>query len=314
MKTLLFHHGSLGDGVLIWPLLRAIGLVTWIGPTDQVQLAGRCLPNVEPRSEHHPDFDRLFVEGNPDLQDSAVSELLTTAECVISFISNGHDTWATNLRNLAPGTALHTAPTRPPDGVVAPVTDFIAAHLRDQGLVIKPIDPAPRDNPDGPILIHPGSGGPKKCWPPDSFRTLGEHLRDRGHQIIWILGPVEREQLGRAAARDLTAGFDRIEPADLAALGEQIGSAHLVVANDSGPAHLAAQQGVRTVCLFGPTDPSVWAPRGPQVMVIAPPRPAPMNWLRVERVLEAFEADGRGDGGTSPAPTDTIFSPNRKQT
>ena len=316
MKTVVFHHGSLGDGVLIWPLLRAIGPAVWIGPTDQVHLAGRCLEDLQPLSEHHPDFGRLFVEGNRGLQDPAVGKLLQEAERVISFISTGQDTWATNLRALAPGAALHTAPTRPPDGVVEPVTDFIAAHLRDQGLEIEPIDPAPRDNPGAPILLHPGSGGPNKCWPPDRFRALGEALRDRGRRLAWVLGPVEHERLGPTVSRNLTAGFERIDPADLGKLGDLLGAARLVLANDSGPAHLAAQQGVRTVCLFGPTDPAVWAPRGPQVTVVAPTGPRAMNWLAVEKVVEAVEsacgASPRAPG-TSPDRTDTIFSPKREQ-
>ena len=37
--------------------------------------------------------------------------------------------------------------------------------------------------------------------------------------------------------------------------------------NDSGITHLAAAVGTRVVAMFGPTDPAVWAPRGPNVEV-----------------------------------------------
>jgi len=42
----------------------------------------------------------------------------------------------------------------------------------------------------------------------------------------------------------------------------------LYVGNDSGVTHLAAAVGVPTVAIFGPTDPDVWAPRGPGVRVV----------------------------------------------
>jgi ADP-heptose:LPS heptosyltransferase len=41
--------------------------------------------------------------------------------------------------------------------------------------------------------------------------------------------------------------------------------------NDSGVTHLAAGMGVRTVALFGPTDPSVYRPLGRAVTVFRDP-------------------------------------------
>jgi heptosyltransferase-3 len=38
--------------------------------------------------------------------------------------------------------------------------------------------------------------------------------------------------------------------------------------NDSGPTHLAAALGLPTLALFGPTNPQIWSPRGPQVHII----------------------------------------------
>ena len=40
------------------------------------------------------------------------------------------------------------------------------------------------------------------------------------------------------------------------------------VGNDAGMTHLAAALGVPTVALFGPTNPTVWQPLGPQVRVL----------------------------------------------
>jgi ADP-heptose:LPS heptosyltransferase len=56
--------------------------------------------------------------------------------------------------------------------------------------------------------------------------------------------------------------------------------------NDSGVSHLAAALGVPTVAVFGPTDPAVWAPLGPEVSVVAPRGDAP--WPTVDDVLIAL--------------------------
>jgi len=43
--------------------------------------------------------------------------------------------------------------------------------------------------------------------------------------------------------------------------------ARLYIGNDSGITHLAAAVATPVLALFGPTDPSVWAPRGPNVRI-----------------------------------------------
>jgi heptosyltransferase-2 len=77
----------------------------------------------------------------------------------------------------------------------------------------------------------------------------------------------------------------------------------ILVGMDTGVAHLAAAVGVAVVALFGPTDPALTAPRGPDVSVIWKPPPcAPcflpecpiehpcMRSIDVEEVLQAVEA------------------------
>ena len=67
----------------------------------------------------------------------------------------------------------------------------------------------------------------------------------------------------------------------LAALLQQ---AELYIGNDSGITHLAAACGVKTIALFGPTDPRIWAPQGwnlkiirwqPETLTEAPSRAPP---------------------------------------
>jgi ADP-heptose:LPS heptosyltransferase len=68
--------------------------------------------------------------------------------------------------------------------------------------------------------------------------------------------------------------------------------AALFLGNDSGLTHLAAGVGAPTIALFGPTDPIVWAPLGPRVLVIAGAEdPAdPWRGVGVERVQSAIHS------------------------
>jgi ADP-heptose:LPS heptosyltransferase len=59
----------------------------------------------------------------------------------------------------------------------------------------------------------------------------------------------------------------------------------LFVGNDSGLSHLAAALGIPTVAVFGPTDPSVWAPRGRRVEAVRTSDGT--AWPTVNAVMEA---------------------------
>jgi ADP-heptose:LPS heptosyltransferase len=56
-------------------------------------------------------------------------------------------------------------------------------------------------------------------------------------------------------------------------LGCWLAGARLYIGNDSGITHLAAAAGTPVLALFGPSDPAVWAPRGPHVRAVQWGRP-----------------------------------------
>lgn len=102
--------------------------------------------------------------------------------------------------------------------------------------------------------IHPFSGSAKKNWPLDNFRTLAARL-ERVMPVRWCAG-ADDPPLPEA-----------VRIADLYELACWLARARLYIGNDSGVTHLAAAVGTPVLALFGPTDPAVWAPRGPQVRV-----------------------------------------------
>ena len=69
-----------------------------------------------------------------------------------------------------------------------------------------------------------------------------------------------------------------------------LSGAGLFVGHDSGVTHLAAAWGAPTLALFGPTDPAVWAPVGPDVRVLRAPD-GRMDLLSLEAVLRAVPVD-----------------------
>jgi ADP-heptose:LPS heptosyltransferase len=58
-----------------------------------------------------------------------------------------------------------------------------------------------------------------------------------------------------------------LEGLSLPALAALLSMANLYIGNDSGVTHLAAATGAPVVAVFGPTNPVVWGPRGPEISV-----------------------------------------------
>jgi heptosyltransferase-2 len=119
------------------------------------------------------------------------------------------------------------------------------------------------------VVLCPASASTAiKRWPADRFAALSDRLAQRGVACAVAAGPGERE-LGEAVARGARTAppivGEDLDPVELAAL---FARARLVVANDSGPAHLAAAVGTPVVAFFGPTDPGRTAPSGAPVRVL----------------------------------------------
>jgi len=104
------------------------------------------------------------------------------------------------------------------------------------------------------VVIHPFSGSPRKNWPLENFRALAAQLGQNA-PVHWCRGPEDPALPGA------------VEIGDLFHLACWLAQAGLYVGNDSGVTHLAAAVGTPVLALFGPTDPAIWAPRGPHVQI-----------------------------------------------
>lgn len=119
----------------------------------------------------------------------------------------------------------------------------------------------------GYLVLCPFAGGTfeklDKCWP-DFARFAAERLPSFGRDLVVCPGPGEEEAL---AARDF-AGCRIATGVGLGAYAALLQGAGLVIANDTGPGHMAAAVGAPLLSVLGPTDPARWGAIGPTVQVV----------------------------------------------
>ena len=121
--------------------------------------------------------------------------------------------------------------------------------------------------------------GRDKRWP--GFAALAHRLAAAGHTLVLCPGP--GAELAEARSRYTQA--EVIEDLPLDAYAALLRGARLVVANDTGPGHLAAAVGAPLLSVLGPTTIEQHRAWGPNVRLLH----APPGWPGVDQVLAAAE-------------------------
>jgi heptosyltransferase-2 len=103
--------------------------------------------------------------------------------------------------------------------------------------------------------------GKVKAW--DGFSRLCDELAARGLTVVACPGPGEHDAVAAAVPRAVL-----LQETDVAGFAALLAQARLVVANDSGPGHLAAAVGARLVSVFGVTELEKTRPLGERVRVV----------------------------------------------
>ena len=133
-------------------------------------------------------------------------------------------------------------------------------------------------------LLAPGGSGhrPAKRWPAAAFAALTKRLAQAGLGVVAVGGSGDE---AATAAVAQAGGIDLCGRTSLAEVAELARRAEVAIGNDTGPMHLAATAGCRSVVLFsGESDPALCAPRGPVVRAL---RRSNLADLTVEEVAEA---------------------------
>jgi lipopolysaccharide heptosyltransferase II len=109
----------------------------------------------------------------------------------------------------------------------------------------------------GPVVVvHPGASAPSRRWPAERFAAVARRLsEERGCQIVLTGSSGERELVESVRSAMGTPSHSLAGDLDLADLAALLARADLLVANNTGPVHVAAAVGTPVVDLYALTNP-----------------------------------------------------------
>ncbi len=153
-----------------------------------------------------------------------------------------------------------------------------------------------------PILLTPGTLWETKHWLPEGFASVARHFLARGFPVILTGAPNEADKCQRIADAAPGAVVLQTTLPEMAALMQR---SSLVLANDSGPMHMATALGKTAFAVFGPTNPRWVGPyKRPDLVVSAGVQCSPcflrdlvrckhdhacMRDISAEKVIDAME-------------------------
>jgi ADP-heptose:LPS heptosyltransferase len=115
--------------------------------------------------------------------------------------------------------------------------------------------------PGSYICIHPGARKRDKCWPPQRFAEVGDHLAaEFGVQVV-LTGSGDEAPLASEVAGHMQApAINAAAPISVGAMAALMKNARLLVCNDTGVSHIAAGLKLKSVVIFSKADIARWAP------------------------------------------------------
>jgi len=301
-RGLILQPGAIGDCILTLPLAAfmkdalRLGGIDILGHTEYVGiLPGRsCIDGI--RSLDSMDLHRLFTKTKTfDLRDrDPLISAFADYTWIATFLGEPDSNFEQNLiftANCSHSAEVITLSMKPPKECSEHLVDFYIRQFIDQsGLSLPPwrvqtseciIKATKADINTGRemlreigldfgeklIVIQPGSGGPSKCWHIENFLAVTRELDSKGIQVIFLLGPAERDRFIDETAKKISSIARCLTDLSLTQVLGLLSCADGFIGNDSGITHLAAGLGVRALAVFGPTNPAVYKPIGPAVTV-----------------------------------------------
>lgn len=105
------------------------------------------------------------------------------------------------------------------------------------------------------VVIHPGASSASRRYPPEHFAEVVRLMADEGYPVL-LTGSAEESTLVESINRDSgyrAKAFSRQLP--LGQLAALLAASSLLIANNTGPVHLAAAIGTPVVDLYALTNP-----------------------------------------------------------
>src|SRR5579875_848878 len=321
----IIRPGALGDSLLTFPIMRALkdaqpSHITFVSNAAVLPLAQAWGVADVVYDYSDPCWSELFADQG--IQSPVLRTLFANSDLIICWLRDPDGVVQHNLNAIAIGQII-VAPGRPAEGQRIHIVDYLAQTIALGNAVQKEImdsvterdtttiygflmhggygggDPLTRPAlfvcPAGraaPLAIHPGSGGARKCWPVSSFAELIQRLWQQAIPVLLLGGPADHERIAALQQMLPAPEIDMLTmlvDAPLLEVATALQACRGYIGNDSGITHLAAMTGIPVVALFGPSDPAVWRPVGPNVTILYE---SVLNNLPVEQVWQATQATG----------------------
>lgn len=304
-RGVILQPGGIGDCILTLPLAELMketvcrGGVDIIGHTEYIGiLPGRsCVDAV--RSMDSMDLHRLFEKkedfalAEPD--ESGLIMSFADYTWIVTFLGEANSDFEQNLiftANCSHSAEVMMLAMKPDDESSKHISDFYKEQfIAQSGLsavehkqtVIKPLIRSTQADRDKgreildeagvsqtlkPVIIHPGSGGAHKCWHLDNFLSVVRMLAKEGTEAVFLLGPAEEERFDESTKAKIGGVAKILVNLPLTDVLSVLSCVRGYIGNDSGITHLSAAMGVRTIAVFGPTEPAVYGPIGPEATVL----------------------------------------------
>jgi heptosyltransferase III len=302
-RGVILQPGAIGDCILTLPLAELMketvcpGGVDIIGHTEYLgMLPGRsCVDAV--KSLDSMSLHRLFAgEGDFELADGdPLIMAFAGYSWIASFLGEPNSDFERNLIftvNCSHSAEVITLAMKPDAEHNIHVSDFYRKQFVEQSQLLSQehnsavgmplIRPTQADIYRGKeilaengimptkkaVVIHPGSGGAHKCWRLDNFLSVARILAKEGVEVVFLFGPAEAERFSESAIAGIRTAGKLLTNLSLAEVLGVLGCSRGYIGNDSGITHLAAAVGIRTVVVFGPTEPAIYGPLGPAVTIL----------------------------------------------
>jgi len=278
-NLLIVHHGALGDLVATFPIITRLEKI--YRPIDilcQIKL-GKLAQILHVVDTYFPLESASFASLFTDAVDPMVKSILCSYQDVLLF---SNSVQLEDIISKTTGKPVHRIQPRPGINSNIHITHHILSQLiqytclgsvdtTSHSILLSNEHPDRRNPQYNPfkIILHPGSGSSKKCWPVSNFIKLVSSLMSKGKRTEFILGPAEHSLAAALEKQDEHKSNIHVMDS-LTQLVATLKTAGGFVGNDSGVSHLAAFLGLPTVVVFGPSDPVIWRPIGRSVRIVRP--------------------------------------------
>lgn len=115
---------------------------------------------------------------------------------------------------------------------------------------------AARMNPAQPwVVIHPGATAASRRYPPEQFAVVARALIEMGLQVVFTGTHSEQDLVASIQASMGVPALSLVDQLNLSELAALLSLAPLLIANNTGPVHIAAAVGTPVVDLYALTNP-----------------------------------------------------------